>query len=204
MTINAFSDQALGETDVFKGFPPSGSTLCPRCDYELSNLPPEHQCPECGLSYDGNTRVWFASPARWPTVVMMVIAGIPLTVFGLLFLLGGGSTRILSMASTSLMFVICLLRFRRMKNQILAITPAGIVFRSMNQARRQFAPWEEIRPINLYKLQFSMFLFGAHVIARGFTPIDIKPFAKDRTEIIKLYELIEMQRQLHTKQSDDA
>lgn len=108
------------------------------------------------------------------------------------------------MAGTSLMFVICVLRFRRMKNQIFAITPAGIVFRSMNHARRHFAPWAEIRPINLYKLQFSMFLFGAHVIARGFTPIDIKPFAKDRTEIIKINELIEMQRQLHTKQSDNA
>jgi len=43
---------------VFSGFPPSGSTLCPQCDYDLRGLPLEYQCPECGLKYDKATRVW--------------------------------------------------------------------------------------------------------------------------------------------------
>jgi len=42
----------------FTGFPPSGSTLCPQCDYDLRGLPLEYQCPECGLKYDKATRVW--------------------------------------------------------------------------------------------------------------------------------------------------
>lgn len=26
--------------------------LCPRCDYDLTGLPPRHICPECGCQYD--------------------------------------------------------------------------------------------------------------------------------------------------------
>ena len=26
--------------------------LCPRCDYDLSGLPTQHTCPECGCNYD--------------------------------------------------------------------------------------------------------------------------------------------------------
>lgn len=26
--------------------------LCPRCDYDLTGLPAEHTCPECGCKYD--------------------------------------------------------------------------------------------------------------------------------------------------------
>ncbi len=46
------------EQPLFAGFPPSGSTLCPRCDYDLQHLPAVHRCPECGFEYDSNTRVW--------------------------------------------------------------------------------------------------------------------------------------------------
>ena len=46
------------EQTLFAGFPPSGSTLCPRCDYDLQGLPAAHVCPECGFEYDSNTRVW--------------------------------------------------------------------------------------------------------------------------------------------------
>jgi len=43
---------------AFQGFLPSGSTMCPRCDYELEGLPTVGACPECGLRYDTNSRVW--------------------------------------------------------------------------------------------------------------------------------------------------
>lgn len=55
---DAFSDQVSGEADVFTGFPPSGITLCPRCDYELTGLPIVGACPECGLRYDAESQVW--------------------------------------------------------------------------------------------------------------------------------------------------
>jgi hypothetical protein len=31
---------------------------CPRCDYPLTGLPEEHACPECGLRYDQNSRIY--------------------------------------------------------------------------------------------------------------------------------------------------
>jgi hypothetical protein len=31
---------------------------CPRCDYPLTGLPEEHACPECGLRYDKNSRIY--------------------------------------------------------------------------------------------------------------------------------------------------
>jgi len=42
----------------FTGFAPSGSTLCPRCTYDLSGLPADYQCPECGFTYDEYTMIW--------------------------------------------------------------------------------------------------------------------------------------------------
>jgi|GEM_PF-2041008 len=45
-------------TPSFTGFAPTGSTLCPQCDYDLQHLPAAHRCPECGLQYDDDTLVW--------------------------------------------------------------------------------------------------------------------------------------------------
>ena len=42
----------------FTGFAPTGTKLCPQCDYDLQNLPAAHRCPECGLQYDDQTLVW--------------------------------------------------------------------------------------------------------------------------------------------------
>lgn len=52
------------EQTLFTGFPPSGSTLCPDCDYDLSGLPVPHRCPECGFRYDVDTIVWKPDPIR--------------------------------------------------------------------------------------------------------------------------------------------
>jgi len=135
---------------------------------------------------------------------MLLLSGFPFATFGLTFLLIGDPKNLLYMAGTSYLFLSCVFRFRRMKHQILGVTPRGLVFRTMRQARTQFAPWEKINPIDLYKLQFSMFLLGAAVVAVGIAVIDIKAFTSNRDEIIKLYELIETRRQQHMKKSDDT
>lgn len=36
----------------------SHAQCCPRCRYDLTGLPTSHTCPECGLHYDDNTRIW--------------------------------------------------------------------------------------------------------------------------------------------------
>jgi hypothetical protein len=40
-------------------------THCPICRYDLSGLPKDHRCPECGFEYDASMRMWVAPPARW-------------------------------------------------------------------------------------------------------------------------------------------
>ena len=49
-------DRSAGAS--FTGFAPTGTTLCPQCDYDLQHLPAVHRCPECGLQYDDHTLVW--------------------------------------------------------------------------------------------------------------------------------------------------
>jgi len=44
-------------TPSFPGFAPTGTTLCPQCDYDLQHLPAAHRCPECGLEYDEKSLV---------------------------------------------------------------------------------------------------------------------------------------------------
>jgi len=70
----------------FAGFPPSGSTLCPKCDYDLQGLPASHACPECGFEYDSYTRVW--RDVRWK---QRLKRGVNIVFFGLGLLLLFGS-----------------------------------------------------------------------------------------------------------------
>ena len=39
--------------------------FCPRCSYPFIGLPDAHQCPECGLPYDAESRMWTAVASRW-------------------------------------------------------------------------------------------------------------------------------------------
>ena len=34
--------------------------FCPRCQYSLHGLPAAHRCPECGLEFDAESRMWVA------------------------------------------------------------------------------------------------------------------------------------------------
>lgn len=50
--------------------PAAGLSKCLACDYDLRGLPPSHRCPECGLAYDQDTRVWR------PETSLSIISGI--------------------------------------------------------------------------------------------------------------------------------
>lgn len=39
--------------------------FCPRCSYPFTGLPEAHQCPECGLAYDLESRMWTSVASRW-------------------------------------------------------------------------------------------------------------------------------------------
>ncbi|MBN2445456.1 MAG: hypothetical protein JXO22_01925, partial [Phycisphaerae bacterium] len=53
----------------------SNLTNCPRCNYSLRGLPARHTCPECGLAYDEESRVW---RPRHPWTVHIGALGIAL------------------------------------------------------------------------------------------------------------------------------
>lgn len=55
------------------------SKTCHRCSYDLTGLPQEHQCPECGLSYDGHSRAWTLpfSPTR---LAFLLLIGLPILI----------------------------------------------------------------------------------------------------------------------------
>jgi len=55
---------SISQSTDFQGFPPSGSTLCPDCQYDLNGLPVPHRCPECGFEYHLDTIVWKPDPVR--------------------------------------------------------------------------------------------------------------------------------------------
>jgi len=54
------------EAGAFQGFPPSGSKLCPRCHVDLAGQALSGRCPQCGMTYDQETRVWSRSPLAGP------------------------------------------------------------------------------------------------------------------------------------------
>ncbi len=39
-------------------------TKCPICRYDLTGLPKNHRCPECGFEYDETMRVWMPGSSR--------------------------------------------------------------------------------------------------------------------------------------------
>jgi len=40
-------------------------THCPVCNYDLTGLPKNHHCPECGFEYDESTAFWDWRVPRW-------------------------------------------------------------------------------------------------------------------------------------------
>ncbi len=48
-------------------------TKCPMCRYDLSGLPKNHQCPECGFEYDETMRVWYVRKTTWWTNLLLLL-----------------------------------------------------------------------------------------------------------------------------------
>lgn len=64
-------------------FPPSGSTLCPLCDYDQRGQPVIDRCPECGIHFDERTRVYRRDSSKknsykWLGVISGFLAAIAL------------------------------------------------------------------------------------------------------------------------------
>lgn len=58
--------------------PESPQTECLNCGYNLTGLPPEHRCPECGQAYDASARVW---RPRHPRMRYLGLLGVAPVIF---------------------------------------------------------------------------------------------------------------------------
>lgn len=57
-------------------------TKCPVCRYDLTGLPKNHTCPECGFEYDESMRIWYMRQPPWwftPLTLTLVLV-VPLAV----------------------------------------------------------------------------------------------------------------------------
>lgn len=62
-----------------------GLDRCPVCKYDLTGLPLEHRCPECGFEYDEHTWVWRRPPQRWRGWIVAGCASLFLALVGDVF-----------------------------------------------------------------------------------------------------------------------
>lgn len=129
---------------------------CPMCNYALIGLPSAHNCPECGFSYDADTRIWCIRPSRlivaslWLYIAILLIFVI--LVFSLATLNSGRPPLKLLIAGLSLTgiqagFFAWLIRRGDRNQTLLGIGPAGIFTRNESSEFR-ITPWHDIRRIH--------------------------------------------------------
>ncbi len=53
---------------------PQRLSRCPACRYDLTGLPQDHRCPECGFAYDRTTHVWWTCAVPVWSLVLLWLA----------------------------------------------------------------------------------------------------------------------------------
>jgi len=139
--------------------------FCPRCTYSLTGLPEAHQCPECGLPYDAESRMWVGSKKKGFGVEWVsLIVGIA---FPLIFI------------TVSLLTAIIVPTYRDWFIVFAVLHAALVPFAFYQWRRKQQAPPPFLAIMSdgvWYRINFSQnkFLLWKHVC-------DIKPIAKRKS-----------------------
>jgi len=156
MVLNNVQDNS--QREPFTGFPPSGSTLCPRCEYDLQGLPLDYQCPECGLAYDRRSKLWREAKTKeagrlrvgwFSAVSLLTIVGI------LLYTVYSGQIEWLpsiAMVTTLPTWMVYFMARRRVARA--ALGPAGIVYADTFR-RPHLIEWSQIRSIYLHEYELA-------------------------------------------------
>lgn len=87
-------------------------THCPACRYDLTGLPAEHTCPECGFAYDATMRYWRLRGNWAPTGLMATLGPMAMHQWFLglqLFAPGGGAGRLGSLRAPAVLYGLFLL-----------------------------------------------------------------------------------------------
>jgi len=192
--MNAHSSEQFSAS--FQGFAPSGSTLCPGCDYDLRGLPAEYKCPECGLEYDLDTMVW---TCRVPLAhhILMIIA---FSAYFLMHLMSRGLKWPVAwwfMIGLYLLLVIghlwMLVRKYRHVGR-LALTPAGLICNGKTHLHTKRIDWSEIDAIDVQAKRHGLALNKFAITYPTLQSIDITPFEKSREKRYELMSIVEDHR----------
>jgi len=130
--------------------------FCPRCAYSFAGLPEAHQCPECGLAYNADSRMWVAaqndrlkgrSTLLFIAIVNLVV-GLMIVprgffisgpVFRFIFIIGGLFNLIAGTLALRRWW-----RFAEQRPSFFAVLPDGLwCLRGFDRARS--IPWERIK-----------------------------------------------------------
>lgn len=158
-------------------------TKCPVCRYDLTGLPKNHRCPECGFEYDETMRVWRPPANRIRKIMSSVFLAV-LVIFLWLFAMAifvfgtsssSGQSHLLTFIQTIGIAAVVFWEYRVSRSPSFTIVSReGLVYKCPLRAS-QFVPWKEIdlrqglsRPLRIIDGKFQRIpLPGVKPVARG-------------------------------------
>ena len=185
-----------------KGIEPTTSALekCPVCEYSLCGLPVASRCPECGINYDENTRVWTAKQdsAR----ALAVWLGI-MVLFANAWIAGSwvvsGTKRRSPLSETVGTVIVAALGLVGIRNvaqayrrSFVTTTPEGLLIRVAGSDNRRI-PWPEIHGVEI--IRFGRRVFTQVVLARSRRRLDLSSVLRKQEQAKEFEQCIQGYRQ---------
>lgn len=107
---------------------------CPQCGRPLHDRRPPNTCPDCGFTYDADTRVWRVHESWMRPMFIQAVLGFALGL-GIALIHPAGDRRAafaiwplaLAIASASLGLLVQRILSGKLSDRFVAITPAGLV-----------------------------------------------------------------------------
>lgn len=124
---------------------------CPRCEYNWTGLPPSGRCPECGLGFDEETRIWSCAQELRPIYWCVLLGGVGLAIAAMVGWMrswrpfGAGPTMSVLMymgAAAMYLGLLVFLRAEMKRRRFVAVTADGV---EISFGQKCFAiSWEDV------------------------------------------------------------